>query len=43
MTKFQINFVLFARNIIRVASLMVFTYNLQLRKFHSQGDVASLS
>ena len=45
MTRFQINFVLLAnaRNIIRVASLKVFTYNLRLRKFHSQGDVASLS
>ena len=45
MTRFQINFVLLAnaRNIIRVASPKVFTYNLRLRKFHSQGDVASLS
>ena len=44
MTRFQINFVLLAkaRNIfgIRVASLKMFTYNLQLRKFHSQGNVA---
>ena len=46
MTRFQINFVLLAnaRNIfgIRVASLKMFTYNLRLRKFHSQGDVTSL-
>ena len=51
MTRFQINFVLLAnaRNIFRVAFLKLldyeFTYNLRLRKykFHSQGDVASLS
>jgi len=47
MMRLQINFVLLAnaRHIfgIRVAFLEMFTYNLQLCKFHSQGDVVSLS
>jgi len=42
MTRFQINFVLLAnaRNIYSESKM--FTYHLRLRKFDSQGDVASL-